>query len=169
MKRALIVLALMGLALWGAGCAGNGRIALLTNEATNKLEPRVGTQIGENWQAGALIQWYSEDVEGSDFGYGVYARMDVDPNATIAVAEWFPVLGGLLNLPEQINVSTYGIGKLLYADHDDGDPLGAALGAGFETGPGILELTYKVVESGDASNPEETSGLEVWFGAGIPF
>lgn len=152
-----------------AGCEGNRRVALLTNEATSQVEGRLGTRVGETWEVGALSRWYSEDVGGADWGGGAYLTMDVDPNGTIAVADWFPQLGDLLNLPESLSVSTYAIGKLLYVDRDTGDPLGGAVGAGFGAGPAMLEVTYNLVESGQSEDPVERSGIEVWFGAGLPF
>jgi len=162
---AAIMLALM----WLAGCEGNGRVAVMTNEATNKAELRVGAALNETWEVGALGQYFTTDLDGKDFGTGGYVKMSVDPNATIAVSDWVGGLGEMLNLPESMTVETYGIGKLLYADNADDDPLGAAIGAGFEIGPIAAELLYEVVEGGDVSNPDSSSGLELWFGAGIPF
>jgi len=150
------------------GCEGNGRVGVMTNEGTDKAEMRVGMATSDNWEVGVLGQMYTTDLDGKDFGGGFYGKMSVDPNGTIAVADWIG-WGELVGLPETITVETYGIGKLLYTDNNSGDPFSAGAGAGFAVGPVCAELIYEIVEGGDVDNPDAKSGLELWFGAGIPF
>ena len=145
------------------------RAGILTNEATNQLEGRVGVPVGEAWEVGALAKWFTEDIGGADWGAGAYLKMAVDPNASIALADWLPVVGDMIALPESISASSYLIGKLIYTDTAEGNPLGAAAGAGFQAGPAVLEVVYQVIESGGSDDPIQQSGLEVWFGAMLEF
>jgi len=145
-------------------------LGVLTNETTDQLEGRLGVPVGEQWEVGVLARWFTEDVAGTDWGVGGFVKMAVDPNSTIAVNDWLPAgLGDLLALPETLNVETYAIGKLLYADTPDGDPFSAAIGAGFQAGPATVEVLYNVVETGVADDPLQRSGVELWFGATLEF
>jgi len=145
------------------------RAGILTNETTDQMEGRIGFPVGETWEVGALAKWFTEDAGGADWGAGAYLKMFVDPNATIALADWLPVVGDLLELPESVSASSYLIGKIVYTDTGDDNPLGAAGGAGFQAGPATLEVIYQVVDSGSSDDPMQQSGLEVWFGAMLKF
>jgi len=151
-----------------AGCQGNGRVGVMTNEATDRAEARVGIATSDNWEVGVLGQLYSTELQGKDFGGGFYGKMTVDPNGSIAVADWIG-WGEMIGLPESIVVETYGVGKIIYTDNHTDDPFSAGAGAGFSVGPFCAELIYEIVEGGDVANPDAKSGLELWFGAALPF
>lgn len=147
---------------------------MLTTERTDQIEARLGIDITDVWQAGVLARWFVEQSDGTDWGAGAYLKMAVDPNATIAVADWLPGVGAWMKLPETLEVETYLIGKLLYADHDEigmsqPDTLSAAVGGGFQIGPAIVEVVYSIVEGGDQDGGMVESGLEVWFGGCLEF
>jgi len=144
-------------------------IGLLTNAQTNLLEPRFGIVVNETWTAGLLGLVYEPDLEGPDWGFGGYAKMAVDPNASIALKDWLPAIGDLIGLPETINAETYGIGRLIYTHADGDDVFGASIGAGAQVGIAVLECEYGIVEGGETADPITTSGLEIKFGAVIPF
>jgi len=168
MRASTAALLLVLMVIPGASLA-EVRVGVLTNEATNQLEGRVGIPVGEAWEVGALAKWFTEDIGGADWGAGAYLKMAVDPNASIALADWLPVVGDMIALPESVTASSYLIGKLLYTDTAEGNPLGAAGGAGFQAGPAVLEVVYQVIESGGSDDPIQQSGLEVWFGAMLEF
>ncbi|HET6454178.1 MAG TPA: hypothetical protein VFI02_07225 [Armatimonadota bacterium] len=167
--KAIAVLCLAWVLVVPGASLAEVRVGVLTNEATDQLEGRVGIPVGEAWEVGALAKWFTEDLSGADWGAGGYIKMFVDPNASIPVADWLPGIGDWLELPETIQASSYLIGKLVYADTPDGDPLSGAVGAGFAAGPAALEIIYNVVETGEALDPMQTSGLEIWFGACLEF
>ena len=168
MRASTAALLLVLMVIPGASLA-EVRVGVLMNEATNQLEGRVGIPVGEAWEVGALAKWFTEDIGGADWGAGAYLKMAVDPNASIALADWLPVVGDMIALPESVTASSYLIGKLLYTDTAEGNPLGAAGGAGFQAGPAVLEVVYQVIESGGSDDPIQQSGLEVWFGAMLEF
>jgi len=168
MRASTAALLLVLMVIPGASLA-EVRVGVLTNEATNQLEGRVGIPVGEAWEVGALAKWFTEDIGGADWGAGAYLKMAVDPNASIALADWLPVVGDMIALPESVTASSYLIGKLLYTDTAEGNPLGAAGGAGFQAGPAVLEVVYQVIESGGSDDPIQQSGLAVWFGAMLEF
>ena len=167
--KAIAVLCLAWVLVIPGASLAEVRVGVLTNEATNQLEGRVGIPVGDNWEVGALAKWFTEDVGGADWGAGAYLKMFVDPNATIALADWLPVVGDMFELPESISASSYLLGKLIYTDTAEGNPLGAAGGAGFQAGPATLEVVYQVIESGASDDPMQRSGLEIWFGAMLEF
>ncbi len=140
-------------------------VGLLTNEATDQVEGRVGVRLSQEWEVGGLGKWFSEDAAGKDYGAGGYIKMTVDPNATVALQDWLPGnLGEWLSLPESVDASSYLIAKLIYADTVASNPLSSALGAGFEIGPASLEVLYELVEAGESLDPQQESGLAIWFG-----
>jgi hypothetical protein len=126
----------------------------------------VGRQIDDTWSAGLLATWFAEDAEEphEDWGFGAYAKMLVNPDATIPVKEWFPWLGDWVGLPDQIAAETYLLGKLQALPYDGGIDLQGSVGAGAGVGPLVLEWVYAVVESGEADNPALSSGSTLWAG-----
>jgi hypothetical protein len=144
-------------------------VGLLTDASTSRLEGRVGIYETDVWEAGLTGTWYAEDRD-PDWGLGGYAKLIVDPNGSVPVANWVPKIGTWLQLPETLPVDTYLIGKIDTLPLDDGpDAITASAGAGMEIGPGVLEWVYRVVEGGSSSDPVLSSGPELWFGGRIEF
>lgn len=163
------IVAVASMILCSTVYAEDWTVSVLTNETTDQLEGRVGVSVDDDWEVGLLARWYTEDVQGADWGGGGYLKMAVDPHASIALSNWIPPLGDWFNLPESVAASTYLIGKLLYTDHDDGGAMAGAIGAGFEVGPAVLEVVYDLVDGGAAEEPMATSGMSIWFGCVVEF
>lgn len=144
-------------------------VAVLTDGATSQLEGRLGVAVNEAWEIGPLVQWYSEDRRGADFGFGGYVTLSVNPGATLPLKAWFPGLGDVLDLPETIEGDTYLIGKVVGADADGDIAMKGALGAGARVGPVLIEGIYEIVEGAQTFNPDLESGVELWAGVKIDF
>lgn len=145
-------------------------LSLLTDTSTSMLKARLGLSMNEQWLVGPMACWYTEDIdEGSEWGFGVFAKYLVNPDGSIPVADLIP--GGIgsawLDLPESIPATTYLILPEIQAIplDDNGVDLIATFGVGVDVGAFCLEYDYHVVESGGANNPILTSGPEVWLGA----
>ena len=171
MKAAICcIIAIWAVVLCSTTYGEDWSTAVLTNEATDQLEVRVGYDVNADWEVGLLGTWYTRDIEGSEWGLGGYLKMAVDPNSSIPVAGWLPPLGDLLSLPESIPASTYLIGKVTVIPYDDGNAqLAAAVGAGASVGPLVLEWVYSINEEGGTSEPALSSGAQLWFGARLEF
>ena len=148
--------------------AGNDTsFALLTNDVTDCLEARIEWSYDAVWSVGVLATYF-EDAEDprEDWGAGLFAKLIVDPNAEVPVANWFPAIGEWLNLPESLSILTYLIGKgELYPCEDDKDiDIAASIGAGGEIGPVVVEYLYRIIEGGDSGNPMLFSGAVIYFG-----
>ena len=143
--------------------------AILVNQRTDVLEARVEIPYDEDgpWTVG-LSAIYFKDAEHphSDFGLGLFGKLTVDPNATVPVSEWLPVVGDWLDLPESISIETYIIMKGEAYQVGDGEDIDVAftLGAGGEAGPVIVEYVYNIIEGGDSGNPIMYSGPVVYLG-----
>jgi len=170
MKRFIVVILLVASSItWGKMSVG-----VMTNEATDQIEARVGVELSELWTVGVLGHIYLDQATSTDWGAGGYLQMAVNPNATFPLADWLPGLGGWLELPDTISAKTYLIGKLLWSSYDEAgmdvdDALSASVGGGLEIGPLAIELLYDIVEGGSADTGLVTSGMSVWFGANLRF
>jgi len=154
---------------------GARNVSALTDTATSKLEGRVGFDLANPvWEVGGLATWFAQE-ESAPWGVGAYVKLDVDPNASIPIANWIPKLGTWLNLPESMPATGYLIGKGEILPYEDNVDFSLGVGAGLQIGPVIAEAVYDIVESGDADNPAESggvmvsSGFEVWLGMRIEF
>jgi hypothetical protein len=167
-KGFLIII--VGLLAWAVVADADGlSVSLLTDVGTSRLEGRVGIYETDVWEAGLTGTWYAEDTD-PDWGVGGYAKMIVDPEGSVPVANWLPKIGSWLNLPETLAVKTYLLGKLDTLPMDDGpNAITASAGAGMEVGPAVLEWVYRVIEGGSSSDPVLSSGPELWFGGRIEF
>lgn len=163
------VVVLMCLLAWAACArAGDVEVGLLTDAATSQLEGRVGLHLDEVWTVGVLGTWFAED-RPTEWGVGAYAKMTINPDASVPLAGVIPPVGDWLNLPESIAASTYLIGKFEVLPFDDNIDLAFSPGAGFLVGPVLVEYTYQVIESGDSARPDLSSGAKLWFGLCLSF
>lgn len=146
--------------------ASDWEVAALTDIGTSMAEVRVGHSYGPNWTVGALATYFAEDSlqPSKDWGLGAYAKLVVDPNASVPVSGWLPKLGDWLDLPESLTAETYLIGKGQVLPYDGGVDFAGSIGGGAQVGPVFGELVYDIVESGDADNPILASGMSIWFG-----
>jgi hypothetical protein len=135
-------------------------------------EARIGHDVGGVWEVGGLARYFTrlDDEDGGPlFGAGVYAKLRVDPNASVPLANWLPQLGDWMGLPETIKGETYIIakGQALPYDWEKVD-FGLSIGPGVKVGPVTVEYVYEIIESGSASNPGGEpvlfSGATLWFG-----
>lgn len=151
----------------GAGWEASG----LTDLGTSMIEVRLGRELGENWTAGILGSYFADDAihPGKDWGFGGYAKLVVDPNATFPVANWLPKLGDWLDLPESLAAETYLIGKGQVLPYEGEVDIAASFGGGAQVGPVAFEAVYNIIESGDADNPILASGLTLWAGLCFEF
>jgi hypothetical protein len=142
-----------------------------TDLGTSMVEVRVGHDWGKDWTVGLLGTYFADDAEdpGEDWGIGAYAKLVVDPDASIPLAGWLPKIGDWLDLPESLVAETYLIGKWQALPYDDGIDMAGAVGAGAQVGPVFGEVCYDVIESGNADNPVATSGMSIMAGLCLEF
>lgn len=161
------VVAMMGSVVLADGWEVSG----LTDLGTSMGEVRIGHEYGKDWTVGALATYFSENVDNpsKDWGVGAYAKLVVDPDASIPVANWLPKLGDWLDLPESLTAETYLIGKGQMLPYEGGIDFAGSVGAGAGVGPAVFEVVYDIVESGDADNPVLASGMTIWFGLRLEF
>ena len=170
MKAAICyIIALWAVLLCSTTYGEDWSTAVLTNEATDQLEVRVGYDVNADWEVGLLGTWFTEKVEGSEWGIGAYAKMAVDPNASLPIADWLPAIGNWLQLPASLTCETYAIGKLSVVPYDGDAEIAAAVGAGAQIGPACVEWIYNIIEQGGTNEPALSSGAELWFGARLEF
>ena len=147
--------------------AGNESFTLMTNANTDCLEGRFEWTYDPVWSVGILATYF-EDAEDprEDWGAGLFARLIVDPNAEVPVANWFPAIGEWLNLPESLSILTYLIGKgeIYPCDKSNDIDVVASIGAGGEIGPVVIEYLYRIIEGGDSGNPLLDSKAVFFFG-----
>jgi hypothetical protein len=129
-----------------------------------EVKPVEGTE--SVWDVGLLGTYFVDDASdpSRDWGLGLFAKLAIDPNATIPLSNWLPKLGDWIGLPETISAKTYLIGKGLALPYDGGVDLMLSVGPGAKVGPVCIEYVYGLVEGGDADNPALTSGPTLWFG-----
>jgi len=137
--------------------------ALLTNIKTDRMEGRAGYRM-DGWAMGALATWYTNEDTGAEWSLGAYAKLFVDPNATLPVSDLVPVMGDWLDLPDSIQANGYLIGKFEILPYEDEIDLALSGGVGAEVGPVIIEWVYNVIESGDSAVPQLESKSTLWFG-----
>ncbi len=167
MKRWTV--ALMIVVAMATGVLAEGwTVGVLTDVETSMLEARIGVQVDEVWEVGAMGVWYAEDP-GTDWGAGGYTKLAVDPNGSIPIANWLPGIGDLLNLPDSLTAETYIIGKLVCIPYDDGPDLVGSVGAGAQIGPAVIEWVYSIVEGGESDDPILSSGATLWAGLCLEF
>jgi len=137
--------------------------SLLTDITTDKMEGRVGYKVDE-WAMGALATWYADEDSGAEWSLGAYAKLFVDPNATLPISDLIPVAGDWLGLPSSLQAIGYLIGKFEILPYEDDIDLALSGGVGAEVGPVIVEWVYRVIESGDSDVPQLDSKSILWFG-----
>ena len=170
MKKFIFYLCVVyGVLLCSTTYGADWTASVLTNGAMDQMEGRVGYEIDEDWEAGLLGVWYTEDAGGAEWGLGVYAKMTVDPNASFPIADWLPAIGSWLQLPESLTCETYAIGKISVVPYDGDAKIAAAVGAGAQIGPAVVEWVYNIVEEGGTNEPALSSGAELFFGARLEF
>lgn len=143
----------------------------LTDIGTSAVEFRFGRVLDETWTVGLLGTWFAEDADQphEDWGVGAYAKLAVDPNASVPVANWFPEIGDWLDLPETMTAETYLVGKGQLLPYEESVDLALSVGAGAQVGPVVGEIVYDIIEGGDSDNPLLASGVTVWVGLCLEF
>ena len=170
MEVCMLILFVFVLSLFNLAVAKgeNVSVAILTNQRTDVLEARVEIPYDTDspWSVG-LSGIYFKDAEhpSGDFGLGLFAKVAVDPNTTVPVSEWLPVIGDWFDLPESVSIENYFIFKGdMYPVGDNDFDLSMSIGAGGESGPLIIEYTYNIIEGGDSGNPIMFSGSVLYLG-----
>lgn len=139
---------------------------VLTTARTNMIQGRVEFPMGDVWGGGPLFEYFTRDIGSGDtrWGVGGFAKLKVDPNATIPLANWIPKLGDWMNLPETLTGETYLIGTGEVLPYEGSIDLALSVGPGMRVGPILIEYAYKFVESGDADSPALSSKGEFRIG-----
>ncbi len=164
-KKVMMVVVVLVMA---AVASAKVEVAGLVDAGTSKVEGRVGYVLNEDWTVGLLATWFAEDSP-VEWGGGAYAKLVVNPEASIPLKEWLPGIGEWLQLPETITAKTYLIGKAEALPMEGGVDLSGAVGAGAQAGPLLIEWLYRAVESGDSESPELSSGAELSIGMVLEF
>lgn len=146
---------------------GQWETVVLTDSSTERAEGRFGYKLDEIWTAGALATYYAEEDTGAEWSAGLYAKMTIDPNATLPIADALPVIGDWLSLPDSIQVDSYLIGKFEAIPYQDGMDMALSGGIGAQVGPVTVEWIYQMLESGDSDVPALDSKAVLWFGLGF--
>lgn len=162
-----IIIVLLLCVMSGTGAKAETSFSLLTNDQTDIVEARIEWDVDPLWSVGVLGSYFeaAEDPR-EDWAAGCFFKLSVDPNATLPIAGWIPEIGDWLNLPDEITVNTYIIGKgeIFPCFGEKEIDIVASIGAGGEVGPVIIEYVYRIIEGGDANNPLLFSGPVLYFG-----
>jgi len=91
---------------------------------------------------------------------GFMVEMQVDPNASVPIADWLGSVGELLTLPETMTARTYVVaeGKLINP-FEGGITSVLAIGPGLGIGPLYVEWVYQLAEGGGVGSPGELGNL----------
>lgn len=153
MKRVLCCMLLLAL-MCGAVQAKDWGVSALTSGKTDRIETRIEKNLDSVWSVGGFGTWYkASDEPSKDWGVGAFAKLAVDPNADIPLANWLPKIGAWLHIPETIKLRTYLIGKGEIVPAGGGVDFVLGVGPGVQAGPVTVEWLYQLVESGNADNP----------------
>jgi len=127
------------------------------------------------WSIGPLFSWAdNHDLGGDDqWSLGLQCEMQVDPNASVAIADWLGSIGTSVGLPSTLTMRTYVVGEAkvmgLFASGDTNVETVFAIGPGVGVGPIFLECVYQLVNGGGIPALDLESGPVLRFGAVIKF
>ena len=166
MRRTFATLLILVAFLCVQGLAGEMTATVLTNESTDAAKARMGFEVAEAWEIGLTGSYYLNE-DDRPWSAGLFAKMVVNPTGEIALKNWLPGIGDLLNLPETVPASTYIIAEGQVTPVGSGDiDFIASVGPGVAIGFITVELLYNIAEGGTTDSPIITSGMTVWFGIG---
>lgn len=175
--RAWTAAIVMVLALVPGAALAEGKVKAWSDFDTQDLGASILFDVGQpgSWSVGPMVSWQdNKDLDSDDqWALGIQWEMQVDPNATIAIADWLGTVGDFVGLPPTMAVRTYvvGEGKIVQPFETSDDDLSSVfgIGPGVGIGPLFLEYVYQVVDGGSIPALDLESGPVLRFGALLEF
>lgn len=160
---------LLILALVPGAALADGKTKIWSDVDTDGVGASILCDIGQpgSWSVGPMVTWEdNKDLDSDDlWSLGIQWEMQVDPNATIAVADWIGAIGTTLGLPETMAARTYVVGEGKVVNPFEGELHSVlSVGPGVAVGPLYLEYVYQLAEGGVIESLDIESGPVLRFG-----